>query len=141
MSVKYSDSGLWVECSPKLQYRVQILVSQSHNCEFPRAFSWDVGFLSLSPFLSLIPLQLAKLTQILLSYFLSLSQFYGKLNKLFPALSFYLKEVPITLVDILFIELMLHLSHVKQMFSRPIRLTHELILCFTAYVLSLINVT
>ena len=31
-------------------------------------------------------------------------------------------------VDLLFIELMLQLSHVKQMFSPPINLAHELIL-------------
>ena len=31
-------------------------------------------------------------------------------------------------MDLLFIELMSHLSHVKQMYSQPIHLTHELIL-------------
>ena len=31
-------------------------------------------------------------------------------------------------VDLLFIELMLHLSHVKQMLSPPINLAHEMIL-------------
>ena len=34
-----------------------------------------------------------------------------------------------TLVDLLFIELMSHLSHVMQMYSQPIHLTHELTLC------------
>ena len=34
-----------------------------------------------------------------------------------------------TLVDLLLIELMLHLSHVNQVYSQPIHLTHELILC------------
>ena len=33
------------------------------------------------------------------------------------------------LVDLLFIELMLHLSHVIHMCSQPIHLTHELLLC------------
>ena len=42
---------------------------------------------------------------------------------------FFFKKVATTLVDILFIELMLHLSRVKQMYSQPILLTHELILC------------
>ena len=37
-----------------------------------------------------------------------------------------LLQVPTSLVDLLFIELMLLLSHVKQMFSQPIRLTNEL---------------
>ena len=37
--------------------------------------------------------------------------------------------VATTLVDLLFIELMSHLSHVKQMYSQSIHLTHELILC------------
>ena len=34
-----------------------------------------------------------------------------------------------TLMALLFIELMLHLLHAKQMYSQPIHLTHELILC------------
>ena len=38
-------------------------------------------------------------------------------------------KVATTLVDLLFIELMSHLSHVKQMYSQLIHLTHELILC------------
>ena len=33
------------------------------------------------------------------------------------------------MVDLLFFELMSHLSHVKQMNSQPVHLTHELILC------------
>ena len=37
-------------------------------------------------------------------------------------------KVATTLVDLLFIELMLHLSHVKQI-SQSIHLTHELIMC------------
>ena len=32
-------------------------------------------------------------------------------------------------MDLLFIELILHLSHVKQMYSQPLHLAHELILC------------
>ena len=38
-------------------------------------------------------------------------------------------KVPTTLVDLLIIERMLHLSHVKQMYSQPIHLSLELILC------------
>ena len=38
-------------------------------------------------------------------------------------------EVAITLVDLLFIEHMLHLAHVKQMYCQPINLTYELIFC------------
>ena len=38
-------------------------------------------------------------------------------------------KVATTLVDLLFIELMSHLTHVKQMYSQAIHLTHELILC------------
>ena len=38
-------------------------------------------------------------------------------------------EVAITLVDLLFIENMLHLAHVKQMYCQPINLTYELIFC------------
>ena len=41
---------------------------------------------------------------------------------------FFLKAAT-TLVDLLFIERMSHFSHVKQMYSQPIHLTHELILC------------
>ena len=37
--------------------------------------------------------------------------------------------VAATLVDLLLIELMSHLSHVKQMYIKSIHLTHELILC------------
>ena len=37
-------------------------------------------------------------------------------------------KVATTLVDLLFVELVLHLSHVKKMYSQPINLTHELIL-------------
>ena len=43
--------------------------------------------------------------------------------------SWYFLKVATTLVDLLYIELMPHLSNVKQMYSRPIHLTHELILC------------
>ena len=51
-----------------------------------------------------------------------------------PSLSFEILitliflKVATTLVDLLFIEHMLHLSHVKQMHSQPIHLAHELIL-------------
>ena len=38
-------------------------------------------------------------------------------------------KVVTTLVDLLFIELMSYLSHVKQMYSQPIHLTQELKLC------------
>ena len=38
-------------------------------------------------------------------------------------------KVTTNLVNLLFIELMLNLSNVKQMYSQPIHLTHELILC------------
>ena len=38
-------------------------------------------------------------------------------------------KVTTNLVDLLFIELMLNLSNVKQMYSQQIHLTHELILC------------
>ena len=41
---------------------------------------------------------------------------------------FFIK-VNTTLVDFLFIELMLHLSHVKLTYSQPKQLTLELILC------------
>ena len=37
--------------------------------------------------------------------------------------------VATTLVDLLFIELMPHLSRVKQMYSQPMLFTDELILC------------
>ena len=37
--------------------------------------------------------------------------------------------VATTLVDLLFIELMSHLSQVKQMYGQPINFTHELLLC------------
>ena len=35
-------------------------------------------------------------------------------------------KVATTLVDLLCIELMLHLSHVKQMYSQPVQLSNEL---------------
>ena len=38
-------------------------------------------------------------------------------------------KAAIKLVDLLFIELMFHISCVKQLFSLPINLTHELIFC------------
>ena len=39
-------------------------------------------------------------------------------------------KVATNLMDLLFIEVMSHISHVKQMFSQPMHLTHlELILC------------
>ena len=38
-------------------------------------------------------------------------------------------KVATTLVELLCIELMLHLSPVKQMDSQPINITHELMLC------------
>ena len=41
----------------------------------------------------------------------------------------FLLQVATTLVDILFIELMSHPSYVKQMYSPPMHLTHELIMC------------
>ena len=44
-------------------------------------------------------------------------------------LFFFLFFFATTLVDLLFIELMLHLSHVKQMYSQTIHLTHELKSC------------
>ena len=44
---------------------------------------------------------------------------------LFP----FFQKVAIALVDLLFIELMSHLSHVKQIYSQPIHLAHELMFC------------
>ena len=41
----------------------------------------------------------------------------------------YFFMVATTLVDLLLIELMSHLSHVQQMYSQPKHQTHELILC------------
>ena len=38
-------------------------------------------------------------------------------------------KVASTLVDLLFVEIMSHLSHVKQIYNQPIHLTHEFILC------------
>ena len=43
--------------------------------------------------------------------------------------NFYKKKFATTLADLLFIEIMLRFSHVKQMYSRPINLTRRLILC------------
>ena len=42
---------------------------------------------------------------------------------------FFFKYFATSLVDLLFIEHMLHLSHVKQMYSQTMHLTHELKLC------------
>ena len=44
-------------------------------------------------------------------------------SKYFKFDEFFL-NVATTLVDLLFIELKSHISHVKQMFSQPIHLTH-----------------
>ena len=46
---------------------------------------------------------------------------------LFPLYVF--KKVATTLVDLLFVQLLFHLSHVKQMNSQLTHLTHELMLC------------
>ena len=46
-----------------------------------------------------------------------------------PTSQFSFLEVAPTLVDLLFTELMSHLSHVKQMYCQPKHLAHELILC------------
>ena len=43
-------------------------------------------------------------------------------------LTLIFKKAATTWVDLLFIELLSHLSHVKQMYIQPIHLTHELIL-------------
>ena len=42
---------------------------------------------------------------------------------------YFLKKVAATRVNLLFIELMLHLSRAKQMYSRPIHLTHKFNMC------------
>ena len=41
----------------------------------------------------------------------------------------FFDKIATNLADLLFIELMSHLSHGKQMYSHPIHFTHELVLC------------
>ena len=64
-----------------------------------------------------------------LSGFISIDELM--VNHQVTVIGFFLPlyKIATTLVDLLFIELRSHLSHVKQMFSQPIHLTHELILC------------
>ena len=53
--------------------------------------------------------------------------FFAAMQNNYYYLSFLM--VATTPVDLLFVELMLHLSHAKQMYSQPMHLSHELMLC------------